>query len=50
MGSRRFAVVLNVAAFAALLAGFAAGPPAGLPLAAAGFVAWALAKAQLEKC
>jgi hypothetical protein len=41
---------LNVVALATLLAGLAAGLPGGLPLVAAGFVAWALARAQLKRC
>jgi hypothetical protein len=43
-------VVLNVAAFVVLSAGLVAGPPAGLPLAAAGLAAWALARRQLKRC
>ena len=50
MNPCRLSVMLNVVAFAALLAGPAAGLPGGLPLVAAGFVAWALARTQLKKC
>jgi len=43
-------VVLNAVAFVALSAGLVAGPPAGPPLAAVGFAAWALARRQLKRC
>ncbi len=50
MNPCRLSVMLNVAALVAVSAGFAAGLPIGLPLVAAGFLAWALARAQLKKC
>jgi hypothetical protein len=43
-------VALNVAAFAAVLTGFAAGLSVGWPLIVAGFLTWALARTQLKKC
>jgi hypothetical protein len=42
-------VALSVAAFAAVLAGFAVGLP-GPPLLAAGFAVWLLARAQAKRC
>ncbi len=50
MNPCKLSIALNVAAFAAVFSGFAAGPPIGWPLVAAGFLAWALARAQLKKC
>jgi len=40
---------LSIAALAAVLIGYAMGLP-GLPLVAAGFAVWALARAQFKRC
>ncbi len=50
MSPCRLSVALNAATLVAVLAGFAGGLPIGWPLAAAGFLAWTLASAQLKKC
>jgi len=41
--------VLSIAALAVVLLGYAMGLP-GLPLVAAGFAVWALARAQFKRC
>jgi hypothetical protein len=50
MNACGLAVALNAVAFVALSAGLVVGMPAGLPLAAVGLAAWALARTQLKKC
>jgi hypothetical protein len=50
MNPCKLSAALSVFALTALLAGLIAGMPGGLPLAAVGFAAWALAKTQLKRC